>query len=269
MALTAKQLSHAIPGSQIAFVRFCVGLAARALAWLRLPLRVGSWRGLLLRGLFGGGAVLFLFMSFEHLPVGLATLLNYTSPVFTTLWAALFLGENVGAAAISALIVTTAGVGLVIKGNAPDGTLGFGPWVLLGIFSAALSGAAVATIREVRRTDGTWEIFGIFCLVGALITGVPATQQWVHADLRQWLLMLLVGLFALGGQLLMTWSLRYLKAGIAGILQQLTPVTAIVLGWLLLGERTAGLALVGAAVTVSGVIWGARIAAREEPPPGP
>jgi drug/metabolite transporter (DMT)-like permease len=75
--------------------------------------------------------------------------------------------------------------------------------------------------------------------------------------------------FALGGQILMTWSLRYLKAGIAGILMQLTPVCALILGWLVLGERMRGLALLGAAVTVAGVVWGARLEVAEEPPPGP
>src|SRR5262249_48595947 len=173
--------------------------------------------------------------SIEHLPVGLATLLNYTSPIFTVLWAALFLGERVGPLAIAALGVTTFGVALVVKGDL--GALALGPWVLVGILGSVLSGAAVATIREVRRSDGPWEIFASFCIVGALVTGPFAARRWVHGGLREWGLMLAVGIFALTGQVLMTWSLRYLKVGIAGIIMQLTPVCALVLGWLILGEH--------------------------------
>ena len=34
--------------------------------------------GLLMRGAYGGAAVLFYFLGIAHLPVGIATLLNYT-----------------------------------------------------------------------------------------------------------------------------------------------------------------------------------------------
>jgi drug/metabolite transporter (DMT)-like permease len=265
MALVTKKT--ALPASEIAFVRFLVGTLSLGVFALFRPLKVNNWRGLFLRGAFGGAAVLAFFSAIQHLPVGLATLLNYTSPIFTVLWAAIFLGERIGPLAVAALGVTTLGVALVVKGDLAHAQLG--PWVLAGVAASVLSGAAVATIREVRRTDGAWEIFGAFCIVGAALTGIPAARVWVRPDAHGWLMMLLVGVLALGGQILMTWSLRYLKAGIAGILMQLTPVCAFVLGWIFLGERMEGLAAFGAAVTVAGVIWGSRLEAAEEPPPGP
>jgi drug/metabolite transporter (DMT)-like permease len=234
---------------------------------LRVRMRVNNWRGLFLRGIFGGGAVLCFFTSIEHLPVGLATLIQYTSPVFTVLWAAIFLGERIGALAICALAVTTFGVSLVVRGDLA--ALALGPWVLIAALGSVLSGAAVATIREVRRSDGAWEIFGAFCIVGAAVTTPFARHHWVSGGARDWALMLAVGVFALGGQILMTWSLRYLKAGIAGILMQLTPVCALVLGWIVLDEHMRGVALAGAGLTVAGVIWGARLEVVAEPPPGP
>ena len=196
----------------------------------------------------------------------MATLLNYTAPVFTALWAALFLAEPVGRAALGALAITTVGVGLVIYGNAPPGTLGFGTWQLVGIGSAILSGAAVATIREVRKTDGSWEIFGAFCLVGALITGVPTARHWVQPTSREWGLAIAVGTLSVVAQLLMTYSLRYMRAAVAGIVMQLTPVASLLFGYLLFDERTAGLALGGAAITLAGVSWGAWIAAKPQVP---
>jgi drug/metabolite transporter (DMT)-like permease len=47
------------------------------------------------------------------------------------------------------------------------------------------------------------------------------------------------------------------RATVAGIIGQLTPVAALGFGWPLYGERIGGVALVGAAVTVAGVSWGA------------
>jgi drug/metabolite transporter (DMT)-like permease len=265
MAVLAKRAATRLPGPEIALVRFSVGLVACAAAALRVRLRAHNWRGLLLRGAFGGAAVLCYFLAIEHLPVGMATLLNYTAPVFTALWAFLFLREPIGRSTVAALALTTIGVALVIKGNAPPGTLGLGRWQLVGVLSSVLSGAAVATIREVRKTDGSWEIFAAFCIAGVAFTGPPGVRGWLAPTGTEWTVLIAVGLISVVAQLLMTFALRFVRAAVAGILFQLTPVAALVLGGVLYGERTEGLALVGAAITLAGVTWGAQLARAPSP----
>lgn len=262
MALIAKLASARLPGAQVAFVRFCIGLLACGAASLRAPLRAHNRVGLFLRGLYGGAAVLCYFVAIAHLPVGLATLLNYTAPVFTAIYAALLLGEGVRGSTLAALVVTSAGVVCVVKGQAPPGSLGFGVWPLIGMVSAVLSGAAVATIREVRRTDGSWEIFAAFCLGGALITGAPALLAWTRPTAAEWMALTAVGVTSVVAQLMMTYALRFVRAAVAGIIAQLTPVAALALGALLLGDPVAPLAAAGAALTLSGATWGAFLASR-------
>src|SRR5262249_30120695 len=201
---------------------------------------------LFLRGGYGGAAVLCYFLAIEHLPVGVATLLNYTAPVFTALYAALFLGEPVRPTTLGALVLTTTGVAFVIKGPAPPGSLGRGIWHWVGVWSSVLSGAAVATIREVRRTDGSWEIFAAFCLGGALISAVPAAVAWKAPTSAEWLALVAVGLVSVVAQLMMTYALRFVRAAIAGVVAQLTPVAALAMGYVLFHEKMAGLSAFGA-----------------------
>jgi len=262
MAILAKGAAGHVPGPEIAFIRFAVGLVACAAAALRLRLRANNWRGLIWRGAFGGAAVLCYFLAIQHLTVGTATLLNYTAPVFTALWAWLFLGERVGVGTFGALAITTLGVGVVMYANAPPGGgVAIGRWQLVGILSSMLSGAAVATIREVRKTDGAWEIFCAFCIAGALFTGVPASRHWVTPTPAEWAMMLGVGVTSVAAQLMMTYSLRDLPATAAGVLFQLTPVSTLVLGRIFYGERPVPLAIGGATVTLVGVAWGAYLSA--------
>ena len=87
MALLAKEAAGRLPGPEIALVRFLFGIAACLVVAVTRGLRPRNKSGLLLRGVLGGSAVLCYFLAIEHLPVGLATLLNYTAPVFTALWA--------------------------------------------------------------------------------------------------------------------------------------------------------------------------------------
>ncbi|HEY2745322.1 MAG TPA: DMT family transporter [Polyangia bacterium] len=261
MAILAKGAAARLPGPEIAFVRFSVGLVAVGIAATRMRLRAHNWRGLGLRGVFGGSAVLCYFLAIQHLTVGMATLLNYTAPVFAALWAWLFLGERIALGTLGALAVTTAGVAVVIVANAPPGAVALGPWQCVGILSAVLSGAAIATIREVRKTDGAWEIFAAFCVAGALFTGVPAARHPIAPTATEWLLLGGVGVTSVVAQLSMTQALRDLPAAAAGVLFQLTPVSVMVLGRFIYGERPNALAIGGAAVTLSGVIWGAYLSA--------
>ena len=267
MAVLTKKVASRLPGPEVGFVRFCVGLVACAIAATRIELRANNKVGLLLRGTFGGGAVLLYFLAIEHLQVGVATLLNYTAPVFAAVYAATFLDELVTPATFGALGLTTVGVGLVLTGTAPPGSLGLGLWQCVGIGSALLSGAAVATIREVRKTDGSWEVFAAFCVGGALVTAVPTFAGWVSPSIVEWGTLLVIGLISVVAQLLLTYSLRFVSAAGAGIIIQLTPVAALALGWLLFDERMAGVAIVGAAVTLAGVSWGAYLASTPQRTP--
>jgi drug/metabolite transporter (DMT)-like permease len=260
MAVLTKKVANHLPGPEVAFIRFCVGLVACAIAATRIRLRAKNKIGLLLRGGFGGAAVLLYFLAIEHLQVGVATLLNYTAPVFAAVYAVAFLGELVTPATFGALGLTTIGVGLVLKGTAPPGSLGLGVWQWVGIGSALLSGAAVATIREVRKTDGSWEVFAAFCVGGGLMTALPTATSWVTPNTLEWGALLAIGLLSVVAQLLLTYALRFVSAAGAGIIIQLTPVAALGLGWVLFEEKMAGVAIVGAAVTLAGVSWGAYLA---------
>jgi drug/metabolite transporter (DMT)-like permease len=242
-----------LDGAEIALVRFAVGAAifvGRAVLRGEPP-RVVRRDLLFLRGFFGGVAVLLYFLAIVHLPVGTATLLNNTAPVFTMTFAALFLAEAVPAGSLVALLLASVGVTLVVYGQGR--ALGGGYfWLAVGLFSAVVSGAAVTAIRAARKTDGSWEVFGAFCLVGVLCTAPFALASFRPPSAAQWSLLIAVGLLSAGAQLLMTHALIGVEASTAGIIAQLTVVVAMLLGHVFQGEPFGPVSLVGALLTVVG-----------------
>ena len=254
MAFSAKLASQRLSGGEVAFFRFAFmalpvllvpSVAHKTVTFQRLDL-------LFYRGFFGGTAVLLYFLAIAHVPVGIATLLNYSSPVFSVAFAAGFLGERVHPRLLLPLAAALAG--LVLSAGGGGGTLHFGRWEALGLTSAVFTGAAVAAIRAARRTEGSWAVYGSFTLFGLLATAPFGIAGYRPPSLREWLLLATVGACSVAAQLLMTYSYRWVTNLQAGVLSQLTVVLSLSLGVLFLGDRLAPLQIFGVLLTLSGVV---------------
>ncbi|HKA90248.1 MAG TPA: DMT family transporter [Haliangiales bacterium] len=254
MALLSKRATRTMHAAQVVFVRFAIGaLVVLAQARLRgVRLAVVRRDLLLLRGFFGGMAVLAFFVGIERLPVGTATLFNYTSPVFTATFSAIFLHERLRLGSVGAMGVALLGVILVVVGQG-QALGGAYVWQALALSSAVLSGAAVTAIRAARRTDGAWEVFGAFCVVGMACALPFMIGAWHAPTAGEWALLLAVGLTAAAGQILMTHAALAVTAATAGVIQQVTVVAALALGYVVEGDPVSVLSLFGAVLTVAGV----------------
>ena len=266
MALAAKLVSRTMPGDQVAFLRFLLMLTPFAVspALVRRALVVQRVDLLAYRGIFGGTAVLLYFLAIEHVPVGTATLLNYSSPVFAVAFAAAFLGERVQTRLLVPLVVALVGVALVtgVFGNGGE-PFRIGKWEAAGLLSSVLSGAAVTAIRAARRTEGSWAIYGSFTICGLAVTAPFALARFRWPNGVEWALLVVVGATSVAAQLLMTYAYRWVTNLQAGVFAQLTVVASMGLGAVFLGERLSPLQLVGAALAIAGVLG---VVAMHRPP---
>jgi drug/metabolite transporter (DMT)-like permease len=272
MALGTKLATRRLPGPEVALVRFMVGIVVTAVAFATGTVRIRPrrWGWLTARGLFGGAAVVSYFASIQTIPVGVATLLNQTQPIYTMMFSWMLLGEQPKRASIGALVLALAGVTVIIG-------VGLGVAVphftfslrgargeLLGVFSAVASGVAVTSIRAARRDLGdgfpsetAWSVFFSFTLLGAIVTlptVLPPFGRFVSPTLNEWVLMAGVGLVSTIAQVIMSATLRHLTGVQSGIIAQLTVPITVVFGIGFLGERLTAGFLIGATLTVTGVL---------------
>jgi len=256
MALATKLAAARLGGAEIAFVRFSLmlapflvpSLARRAVEFRRVDL-------LAYRGLFGGVAVLLYFLAIAKIPVGLATLLNSTSPVWAVIFAAIFLGERTRRAVALPFLVALAGMAMASGAFAqPGAVFRIGFWEGAALVSSILAGAAVAAIRAARRFESAWSIYGSFTLCGVLVTAPFAWSSWRWPEPHEWGLLAVVGATSVTAQLLMTYAYRWVTNLVAGVVLQLNVVATMALGVGLLGERLAPSQLVGAGLALAGVV---------------
>ena len=111
------------PAPVIVFVRVATALIAMGayMFFRRRPVRLGAdWRMALVSGLFLSLNWLFFFLSIQATTIGNAVLTYYLAPIFSIIWARIFLGERLEAGTWKALALAFAGIALDLR------TLGLG-----------------------------------------------------------------------------------------------------------------------------------------------
>jgi DME family drug/metabolite transporter len=198
--------------------------------------------------------------------IGVAVVLNYTAPAWAALFAWPLLGERINRQKGTALLLTTAGVALIVRiFDVPflslnvEGLLwGLGSGVLYGLYSIFVRGALKRYSFWTIITY-TFAIGGLFLVIAQLVLSpVEASPSRIVSALAQpgavlWLLILAL-VPTLAGYSLFTFGLRFLEATVATILATIEPVMATLWAALFLGESLTWPQVVGGALVIAGVI---------------
>ncbi|KAF5287174.1 hypothetical protein FQR65_LT12303 [Abscondita terminalis] len=180
---------------------------------------------LLLRSFTGTAALMLSFYAFRHMPLADASVIVFSVPVFTTVFARMFLKEPCGIFSVFSVILTLIGVVFITRppllfsetvdalGNSTEKS---GIWGAVAAFSATLFGAtAYVLLRALKGIHFSVIMtnFGSFALVQCLLV------TWIIGGLcvppcgadRYFIVAL--ALFSFGGQILLTVALQMEQAG--------------------------------------------------------
>lgn len=249
MGLLVKLAAETLPFYEISFFRAFGGLVftVAAIALFRLPYQAREPRLLVLRGVYGWGALTSYFLAIAGLHLADAVLLNYTSPFFTALLAALMLGERITRRTVACLVAASLGVALVVG---PAG--GFWNWyALAALGSALLAALAYVTVKKANAANPPWVIVAWFSAVASLLTLPFLIWNYVPPSPAAW--WLLAGAAATGtlAQLLMTYGYKYARASTASVISLATPLIAALLGIGVLGQPPTWGTLAGGALIIA------------------
>lgn len=260
MGLFVKLAGRRLPSSQIVLVRATLTLAMSwwAVRQARLPSLWGTQRGLLLaRGLLGAIGINCFYWSLVHLPLGEATLIQYTNPIFATILAALWVGERVRPGEMLCLATAMLGVVLITRPGVIFGSAAAAHDprdVAIALFGAVCSGAAYAAVRKMGSTEHPSVVVFYLPLVTFPIAIPFATSNWLMPMGWEWLLLLGVALATQLAQVYMTRGLQAESAVRATTTGYLQIVFAGLWGVLLLDETPSIWTLAGAAVIVASAL---------------
>ncbi len=259
MSLLVKLAGQTLPTMEIVLARGLVLVTATGLLLRRRGIspRGGRTGLLLLRGVLGFTALSCFYFALVHLPLADATVIQYTNPVWTALIAAVVLDERMRRVEAAGVVASLAGVVLIARPRFLFGGGGLDPvWVLVALGGALFSAAAYVTVRKLGETEDPLVIVFWFAVVNAVAAVPAAAPSAVWPTGVEWLLLLGVGLSALGGQLFLTHGLGRERAGKAMAVAYLQIVFAAGWGALVLDEIPDGWMVAGALLVMVGT-WAA------------
>lgn len=258
MGAFAKLASEHMSSLEVVFFRNLFGVVLIGYTVYKTPMVHKGGKSMLLffRGLMGFTALLAYFYNIANIPLGDAVTFSKTSPIFTAIFAWLFLKEKLSVNAWIAVFIGFAGILLITQ---PTG-LGFSKYDWLGIFSGVGAALAYTSVRELRKYYDTRAIVLSFTLVGTIgpIALFILSKYFYMSELdfilgefimpngTVWVYVFGLGLLGTLSQYYMTKAYGETKAGIVGAVSYTNIVFAILLG-VILGDSLPSL------ITICGI----------------
>lgn len=257
MAAFAKLASRELSSLEVVFFRNLFGVIIISFVIYRSGVKSIGSKPLLLffRGLMGFLSLLAYFYNVAHISMGDAVTYSKTAPIFTAIFAWLFLNEKLQKSAWIAVIVGFIGIVLIAQ---PSGA-GFSKYDLLGIFSGVGAALAYTSIRELRRYYDTNVIVLSFVLVGTIgplilfLIGNFITineldflvAKFVMPHGIVWLYVVALGILGTISQYYMTKAYSVSKAGVASAASYTNIFFAIAIGVILGDDLPSSITIVG------------------------
>lgn len=250
MAVAIRYATRYVPTQEVAFFRNAFGLLALLPMLLRpghAPLKTQQLPRYFVRSAIGLGSMLCAFWALGHLPLAQAVSLSYSTPLFVTIAAVLWLGETVRVRRWAAVVVGFIGVLVIVR----PGTAGFTAGSLVAVAAAVLSSLVAIQIKQLTRVDSADTVVLYTYVFWVPLSLVPALFVWVWPTGIAWLWLLATGVLGTVGQLLWTRALRL------GEVSALTPISFLQLplvtlfGWLLFNESVDRWTIIGAGIILA------------------
>jgi drug/metabolite transporter (DMT)-like permease len=247
MVIAIRLASETLHTFEIAFFRNFFGLVAA------LPLLLRHGPDLLkttqlprygVRCLIGVVSMMAGFWAIGHLPLAQAVALSYSTPIFVTIAAVVFLHEQVRARRWIAVGLGFVGMLIIVR----PGSANFSAGTLVALVAAVLSGIVSIQIKQLSQVDPADRIVFLTTLIWVPMSLLPALTVWEWPQGITWLWVVSAGAMGTAGHMLWT---RALKLGDVSALTPISftqlPIVALA-GWLLFQEPVDRWTAIGATV---------------------
>jgi drug/metabolite transporter (DMT)-like permease len=214
---------------------------------------------LILRGILGTLALVCIFYAIRNMPLSISTVIQYTYPIFISIFAGIFINEKITRNLVFAITIGWFGILIILNpiqlANINVDIEYFS--ILVAFIGSICTALAYVTVRKLSFTENVYVIIEYFPLV-SLITLLPIVLiNWVTPNWNELFWILCIGLFTQLGQTFLTIGLKNLPASEASTINYLQVMFGSIWGILFFNEIININFLLGASLVLLGTILSA------------
>lgn len=247
-----KYLGPAIPASEAAFLRYLMGFLflLPTLGTLRRHWPDGAGLRLFaVRGAVHTLGVSLWFYAMARIPIADVTAMNYLSPIYVTIGAALFLGERLAFRRIMAIVVALIGALIILR----PGFREVGAGHLAMLVAAVAFGVSYLIAKRLADLYPVSVVVTMMALAVAVGLAPLALMNWVPPSLADLGILFLVALAATVGHYTMTLAFQAAPLAVTQPATFLQLVWAVLMGAVFFGEPADPYVILGGVVIVAAI----------------
>jgi len=258
MTLCVKNIDKRIPIYELVFFRSLLSLII-TLFIIKLK-NINPWGNnrplLILRGLLGTLALVCIFYAIRNMPLSISTVIQYTYPIFISIFAGIFINEKITKNIVFAIVVGWLGILIIlnptqlsnIKVEIENISISI---AFLGSICTAL---AYVTVKKLASTEDVYVIIEYFPLISLIILLPIVLTNWVTPSRFELIWIIGIGLFTQLGQTFLTIGLKNLPASEASTINYLQVLFGSIWGIFFFSEMININFLLGASLVLLGTI---------------
>ena len=258
MTLCVKNIDKRIPIYELVLFRSLLSLMI-TLFIINLK-KINPWGKnrplLILRGVLGTLALVCIFYAIRNMPLSISTVIQYTYPIFISIFAGIFINEKITRNIIFALIIGWIGI-LVILNPSQLSNINVeieNVSISIAFLGAIFTALAYVTVKKLSFTEDVYVIIEYFPLI-SLITLMPIVLvNWVTPNWNELVWIIGIGIFTQLGQTFLTIGLKNLRASEASSINYLQVFFGSLWGILFFNEKININFLIGAFLVLLGTI---------------
>ena len=273
VAVTAivKYVGDDVPAAQAAFLRYALGLVflipmIRPIMAAHLTRRQMKMFGI--RGVVHTIAVLLWFFAMTQIPIAEVTAMNYLSPVYVSIGAAVFLGEKLPPRRLAAVVIALIGAAIILR----PGMRAVEPGHIAMLGTAVMFAVGYLLAKQLSGEVSAAVVVGMLSIMVTIGLAPFAYAVWVTPTLTQVAWLFLVACFATAGHYTMTLAFAAAPLTVTQPVTFLQLVWAVLLGAVVFGEAVDAWVVIGGLVimaSVSFITWREAVARRQVTPVAP
>ena len=258
MTVCVKKIDERIPIYELVFFRSLLSLAITFFVIKKKE--ISPWGNnkmlLILRGLLGTLALVCIFYSIRNMPLSISTVIQYTYPIFISIFAGILINEKITKSTIIALTLGWIGIFIILN---PTQLLSLNInidklTVLIAFIGAISTSLAYITVKKLSFTENVYIIIKYFPLISIITLSPYVFINWVTPNFNELIWIIGIGLFTQLGQTFLTIGLKNLPASEASTINYLQVLFGTIWGILFFSELININFLIGSLLVLLGTI---------------